>query len=83
MSGAVITAVKVGANAAEVAAAALDALISAEDFAGVMELCEATAGEMPYAEGAEGLFREGGEAMAAWRCWAESCGDMGEGEGKG
>jgi ABC-type cobalamin/Fe3+-siderophores transport system ATPase subunit len=54
MSGAVIKAVKVGASGAE---AALDALISAEDFAGVVELCEATAGQMPFAEEVEGLFR--------------------------
>jgi len=39
------------------AEAALDALIAAEDFAGVMELVEATAAEQPFAEGVEGLFR--------------------------
>ena len=47
-------AVKVGGARLE---AALDALIAEGDFAGVMELCEATAAEQPFAEGVEGLFR--------------------------
>ena len=46
-------AVKVGVEAE----AALDALIAEGDFAGVMELTEATAAEQPFAEEVEALFR--------------------------